>query len=135
MSPSDSPPTPDDAYRRLHPSSLLFAIISSFQRGFSPPTAGLTIGLMLALIHLISIPVDNTSVNPARSIAMAVFAGGDAIEQLWAFIVFPLLAGSFLFEEVAPSPPLRPACRRATRRRGSSPASRRAASGFPRRGR
>jgi aquaporin Z len=40
---------------------------------------------------LISIPVDNTSVNPARSLGVAVFAGGDALEQLWAFFVFPVL--------------------------------------------
>jgi aquaporin Z len=40
---------------------------------------------------MISIPVDNTSVNPARSFGVAIFAGGDAIEQLWAFIVFPVV--------------------------------------------
>ena len=53
--------------------------------------AGLAIGLMLTLIHLISIPVTNTSVNPARSISQAVFAGGAAIEQLWLFIVAPIV--------------------------------------------
>ena len=42
---------------------------------------------------MISIPVDNTSVNPARSFAMAIFAGGDALSQLWAFVVFPVLGG------------------------------------------
>ncbi|MFN8023991.1 MAG: aquaporin [Acidimicrobiales bacterium] len=54
---------------------------------------GLVVGLTLALIHLISIPVDNTSVNPARSIATALFADPDtgALEQLWAFVVFPLI--------------------------------------------
>ncbi len=59
--------------------------------------AGLAIGLALTLIHLISIPVSNTSVNPARSTSQAVFAGGWAIEQLWLFwlapIVGALLAG------------------------------------------
>lgn len=53
--------------------------------------AGLAIGLGLTLIHLISIPVTNTSVNPARSISQAVFAGGWAIEQLWLFILAPIV--------------------------------------------
>ena len=53
--------------------------------------AGLAIGLVLTLIHLVSIPVDNTSVNPARSLGPALFAGMGAIEQLWLFIVAPLL--------------------------------------------
>ncbi len=57
--------------------------------------AGIAIGLMLTLIHLISIPVTNTSVNPARSISQAVFVGGWAIEQLWLFIVAPI-AGAIL---------------------------------------
>jgi aquaporin Z len=60
--------------------------------------AGLAIGLCLTLIHLISIPVSNTSVNPARSIGPALFAGGDAIGQLWLFILAPtvgaLIAGA-----------------------------------------
>jgi len=63
-------------------------------RGFAP----LTIGLGLTLIHIISIPVSNTSVNPARSIGPALFAGGDAIVQLWAFLLAPtvgaLIAGA-----------------------------------------
>lgn len=53
--------------------------------------AGLAIGLMLTLIHLVSIPVTNTSVNPARSISQALFVGGWALEQLWLFIVAPLV--------------------------------------------
>jgi aquaporin Z len=61
--------------------------------------AGIAIGLGLTLIHLISIPVTNTSVNPSRSISQAVFVGGWAVEQLWLFIVAPvagaLLAGIF----------------------------------------
>ena len=55
--------------------------------GFAP----IAIGLALTLIHLISIPVTNTSVNPARSIAVAVFAGGPALQQLWLFIVAPIV--------------------------------------------
>jgi aquaporin Z len=57
--------------------------------GFAP----LAIGLALTLIHLISIPVTNTSVNPARSTAVAVFAGSGALGQLWLFWVAPLLGG------------------------------------------
>ncbi|MBE0637251.1 MAG: aquaporin Z [Bacteroidales bacterium] len=53
--------------------------------------AGLAIGLALTLIHLISIPVTNTSVNPARSISQAVFVGDWAISQLWLFILIPVL--------------------------------------------
>ena len=57
--------------------------------------AGLAIGLSLTLIHLISIPVTNTSVNPARSISQAVFVGDWALSQLWLFIVIPI-AGAIL---------------------------------------
>lgn len=57
--------------------------------------AGLAIGLSLTLIHLISIPVTNTSVNPARSISQAVFVQGWALEQLWMFILLPI-AGAVL---------------------------------------
>jgi aquaporin Z len=53
--------------------------------------AGLAIGLTLTLIHLISIPIDNTSVNPARSIAAAIFGGPEPFGQLWVFIVFPIV--------------------------------------------
>lgn len=55
--------------------------------------APLAIGLCLTLIHLISIPVDNTSVNPARSTATALFAGGPHLAQLWAFWLAPLVGG------------------------------------------
>ncbi len=53
--------------------------------------AGLTIGLTLTLIHLISIPVTNTSVNPARSLAAALYGGADYLAQLWLFILAPLI--------------------------------------------
>ena len=56
--------------------------------------AGLAIGLVLTLIHLIGIPITNTSVNPARSIGPALFAGGWAIQQVWLFIVAPLIGGA-----------------------------------------
>lgn len=79
-------------------------------KGFAP----LGIGLGLTLIHLISIPVDNTSVNPARSIGPALFAGTDAIVQLWAFILAPLLGAAvagisyklFFGDNVLPPVPL-----------------------------
>ena len=59
-------------------------------QGFAP----IAIGLCLCLIHLISIPVTNTSVNPARSTGVAVFGGGLAITQLWLFWVAPLIGGA-----------------------------------------
>jgi aquaporin Z len=58
--------------------------------GFAP----IAIGLALTLIHLISIPVTNTSVNPARSTGPALFVGGWALAQLWMFWVVPLLGGA-----------------------------------------
>jgi aquaporin Z len=57
-------------------------------------TAGLAIGLTLVLIHMVCIPIDGTSVNPARSIAPAIFEGGAALSQLWIFIVAPLIGGA-----------------------------------------
>ncbi len=56
----------------------------------NPAFAGLVIGLTLTLIHLATIPIDNTSVNPARSIATAVYGGGEALAYLWVFLVFPV---------------------------------------------
>src|SRR5882724_6642419 len=63
----------------------------SAPRGFAP----IAIGLGLTLIHLISIPVTNTSVNPARSTGPALFAGGWAIQQLWLFWLAPLIGAAF----------------------------------------
>ncbi|HET7488409.1 MAG TPA: aquaporin [Acidimicrobiales bacterium] len=73
---------------------LVFVVLSTTHRRFSPAAGGLAVGLTLTLIHLASIPVDNTSVNPARSFAMAIYAGGDALQQLWAFFVFPLVGAA-----------------------------------------
>lgn len=56
--------------------------------------AGLAIGLTLVLIHIVCIPITGTSVNPARSIGPAIFAGGTALSQLWVFIVAPLVGGA-----------------------------------------
>ncbi len=55
--------------------------------------AGLSIGMSLVLIHLVGIPITGTSVNPARSLGPAVFVGGIALEQLWLFIVAPIIGG------------------------------------------
>jgi aquaporin Z len=55
--------------------------------------AGLSIGLTLVMIHLVSIPITNTSVNPARSLGPAVFVGGTALAQLWLFWVAPIIGG------------------------------------------
>ena len=73
---------------------LLIIIGSTDERapsGFAP----IAIGLGLTLIHLISIPVTNTSVNPARSTAMAVFAETPALSQLWLFWVAPIIGAIF----------------------------------------
>lgn len=71
--------------------------------GFAP----IAIGLALTLIHLISIPVTNTSVNPARSTGPALFVGGWALSQLWLFWLAPLLggaAGGILYRWISPQP-------------------------------
>jgi aquaporin Z len=74
---------------------FLLVILGATAKKAAPGFAGLAIGLALTLIHLVSIPVSNTSVNPARSAGPALFAGGDALAQLWAFWVAPL-AGAVL---------------------------------------
>ncbi|MCD7101704.1 aquaporin Z [Pseudoclavibacter sp. 13-3] len=74
---------------------FLYVIIGVTGKRAAAGFAPLAIGLTLALIHLISIPVTNTSVNPARSIAPAIFVGGDALVQLWLFILAPILGAIF----------------------------------------
>jgi aquaporin Z len=69
---------------------FLFIIIGTTSRGAAVGFAGIPIGLALTLIHLVSIPVTNTSVNPARSTGPALFAGGEYIGQLWLFWVAPI---------------------------------------------
>jgi len=73
---------------------LVFVVASTFHKSFPTGFGGVAVGLVLTLIHLISIPVDNTSVNPARSIGVALFEGHWAMTQLWVFIVFPLVGGA-----------------------------------------
>lgn len=69
---------------------FLLVILGATSKKAAPGFAGLAIGLALTLIHLISIPVSNTSVNPARSTGPALFVLGDAILQLWVFWVAPI---------------------------------------------
>jgi len=73
---------------------FLFVILGSTDERAPAGFAPIAIGLCLTLIHLISIPVTNTSVNPARSTGVALFAGGWAIEQLWLFWVAPIIGGA-----------------------------------------
>ena len=74
--------------------AFLLVILGSTSKAAAAGFAPLAIGLALTLIHLISIPVDNTSVNPARSIAAALFAQNGALGQVWLFIVAPLIGGA-----------------------------------------
>ena len=73
---------------------FLIIILGATDRRAPAALAPLAIGLALTLIHLISIPVTNTSVNPARSTGPALFVGGWAVQQLWLFWVAPLLGGA-----------------------------------------
>lgn len=72
---------------------LVVVLLAATGPRFAPGFGGLIGGLTLTLIHLVTIPIDNTSVNPVRSLATAIFADTDpdALVQLWAFIVFPLI--------------------------------------------
>lgn len=72
---------------------FVLVIVAVTGKKGSSSLAGLVIGFTLVLIHLLGIPLTGTSVNPARSIAPALFAGGEAISQLWVFIVSPIFGG------------------------------------------
>ncbi len=72
---------------------FLIVIMGATDKWANGKFAGIAIGLALTLIHLISIPITNTSVNPARSLSQAVFTGGLAMSQLWLFWVAPILGG------------------------------------------
>jgi len=73
---------------------LMLTVLFTTDKKAAAGFAGIPIGIVLALIHLISIPVDNTSVNPARSIGTAIFQGGWALEQLWIFIAAPMVGAA-----------------------------------------
>jgi aquaporin Z len=73
---------------------FLVVILGATDKRSPQPLAGLAIGLALTLIHLVSIPVTNTSVNPARSTGPALFVGGWAIRQLWLFWLAPIIGAA-----------------------------------------
>ncbi len=73
---------------------VLVILGSTDSSNSAPQFAGLIIGLTLVLVHIVCIPVTGTSVNPARSIAPAVFAGAEALSQLWLFIVAPFIGAA-----------------------------------------
>ena len=93
-------------------SFLVFTVLGATDIKAPVGFAGIPIGIVLVLIHLVGIPVTNTSVNPARSIGPALFVGGWAIQQLWLFIIAPLLGAavaSGLYAAIRISEPLIPA--------------------------
>jgi len=73
---------------------LVYVVLSTTNVRFPLGFAGLAAGLAYALINLVTIPVDNTGVNPARSFGTALFAGTNALSQLWLFVIFPLIGGA-----------------------------------------
>lgn len=73
---------------------LVFTVLGSTDDKAPIGFAGLAIGLVLTVIHLVGIPITNTSVNPARSIGPALFVGGWALQQLWLFIVAPVVGAA-----------------------------------------
>jgi aquaporin Z len=73
---------------------LVFVVLLVTGRAAAPGFAGLAIGLVLTVIHLVGIPLDGTSVNPARSVGPALFAGSHAVSHVWLFIVAPLIGGA-----------------------------------------
>jgi len=80
---------------------FLIVILGATDKAANGKFAGVAIGLALTLIHLISIPITNTSVNPARSTSQAIFAQGESLSQLWLFWVAPIagaLVGGFVYK-------------------------------------
>lgn len=73
---------------------FVFVVLAATRKAAFQQVAGLAIGLALATVHLIGIPLTGTSVNPARSIGPALFVGHSALSQLWLFIVAPLVGGA-----------------------------------------
>lgn len=73
---------------------FVFVVLAATSKAGSPALAGVAIGFALGLVHLMGIPLTGTSVNPARSLGPAIFVGGDALSQLWLFIVAPLVGGA-----------------------------------------
>ena len=72
---------------------FVFVILAVTRRASNATVAGIVIGFALTLVHLIGVPIDGTSVNPARSLGPALFVGGSALSQLWVFLLAPLVGG------------------------------------------
>jgi aquaporin Z len=70
---------------------LMVTVLATTKKSFAPGFGGLAVGIALVIIHLLAIPITNASVNPARSLGVAFFAGGWAMEQLWFFFAMPAL--------------------------------------------
>ena len=73
---------------------LVFVVLLVTGRSAAPGFAGLAIGLVLTVVHLVGIPLTGTSVNPARSLGPAVFAGTEALEHLWLFLIAPMVGSA-----------------------------------------
>lgn len=73
---------------------FVFVVLSVTRRASNATVAAIAIGLTLTLVHLIGIPIDGTSVNPARSLGPALIVGGSALSQLWVFLLAPLVGGA-----------------------------------------
>ncbi len=73
---------------------LVLVVLLVTSRAAAPGFAGLAIGLVLTVIHIVGIPLDGTSVNPARSIGPALLNGGEPLAHVWMFIVAPLIGGA-----------------------------------------
>lgn len=95
---------------------LVLVILGSTDFASPVGFAGVAIGLALTLIHLVSIPVTNTSVNPARSIGVALFAGPEAIRQLWLFLIAPTVGGAVAAGIYSYLRPVDPVAQMSTRR-------------------
>src|SRR6476619_3567563 len=89
---------------------LVLVVLLVTSRAAAPGFAGLAIGLVLTVVHIVGIPLDGTSVNPARSIGPALFNGGESLAHVWMFIVAPLIGGALaafaapMFESVTHRP-------------------------------
>ncbi len=82
---------------------FILVILGATDKFANGKFAGIAIGLALTLIHLISIPITNTSVNPARSLSQALFVGGEPLSQVWLFWVAPILGaivGGFIYKNL-----------------------------------
>jgi aquaporin Z len=82
-----------------------FVVLGTTRVGFPVGMGGLAAGFMLTLVHLVGIPISGTSVNPARSLGPALFAGGDALTQVWVFLLVPLAGGALaatMWRTIAP---------------------------------